>query len=347
MTPTEFGKLIKSDLHGVFLFYGEEQYLKQHYLGLAKKSACENGDSSISISGEGRSLDDICIELSQTASMPSLDMSKRFIVIYDVEWKKVKEEQLGYLEDCASELKDYDDVVVIIDTRPENFDAGTEKKPSKLLNALSKQIQCVNFPKETPARLAAWIQKHFTANKIQASPDTCNTLIKYCGRDMTTLNHEITKLSAYVLQNGRNTVTPEDIRYVSCFNNEIDTFDFKNAILNGNSERAFSILSEMILHKEAPELILGTIMKIYTDLYTVKTLNESGMMKSDISKKTGIHEYSVGLYMQRTASLSKVGLEKALDLCKEADSKIKSSSLDSYETIEILLIKLFMTGRLR
>lgn len=347
MTPTEFGKLIKSDLHGVFLFYGEEQYLKQHYLGLAKKSACENGDSSISISGEGRTLDDICIELSQTASMPSLDMSKRFIVLYDIEWKKAKEEHLGYLEDCANELKDYDDVVVIINTRPENFDAGTEKKPSKLLASISKYIQCVSFPKETPARLAAWIQKHFAANKINASPETCNMLIKYCGRDMTTLNHEITKLSAYVMQSGRSTVNADDIHKVSCFNNEIDTFDFKNAILNGNSERAFSILSDMILHKEAPELILGSIMKIYTDLYTVKMLNEGGMVKSDISKKTGIHEYSVGLYLQRTAVLSKAGLEKALSLCKEADTKIKSSNLDSYETIEILLIKLFMTGKLR
>ncbi|MBR5314143.1 MAG: DNA polymerase III subunit delta [Clostridia bacterium] len=347
MTPTEFGKLIKNDLHGVFLFYGEEQYLKQHYLGLAKKTACENGDNSLSISGEGRTLDEVCIELSQTASMPSLDMSKRFIILYDIEWKKVKEEHLGYLEDCANELKDFDDVVVIIDTRPENFDAGTEKKPSKLLASISKYIQCVGFPKETPARLAAWIQKHFAANKINASPDTCNMLVKYCGRDMTFLNNEITKLSAYVLQNGRNTVTFEDIHQVSCFNNEIDTFDFKNAILNGNSERAFSILSEMILHKEAPELILGTIMKIYIDLYTVKSLNEGGMIKADISKKTGIHEYSVGLYLQRTAVLSKRGLEKALELCKEADSKIKSSALDSYETIELLLIKLFITGKIR
>ena len=40
-------------------------------------------------------------------------------------------------------------------------------------------------------------------------------------------------------------------------------------------------------------------------------------------------------------------LEKALELCKEADSKIKSSALDSYETIELLLIKLFITGKIR
>ena len=54
-----------------------------------------------------------------------------------------------------------------------------------------------------------------------------------------------------------------------------------------------------------------------------------------------------GLYMQRTKALSKTGLEKALSLCREADLKIKSSALDSYDVIEVLLIKLFMTGRLR
>ena len=347
MTPSEFGKIIKNDLHGVFLFYGEEQYLKQHYINLARKTVCPEDTNGISMSGEGSTLGQICRDVLETASMPSLDMGKRFITVYDIDWKKANAEQLSYIEDCAEELANYTDIVVIFDTRPENFDAGTEKKPSKLLSSLNKTLQCVGFFKETPVRLASWVQKHFSAHKINASPDVCSLLVKYCGRDMTTLNNEIIKLAAYVLQKGRDSVTTDDIHYVSCFNNEIDTFDFKNAITNGDSERAFSILSEMILHKDPPEIIMATVMKIYTELYTVKTLNESGMMKSDIAKKMGMHEYGVELYLQRVNALSRTGLEKAISLCKDADVKIKSSPLDSYQIIEVLLIKLFMTGKLR
>ncbi|MBE6671045.1 MAG: DNA polymerase III subunit delta [Ruminococcaceae bacterium] len=347
MTPTEFGKLIKTDFHGIFLFYGEEQYLKQYYLKLAQKNTCGDGTGSVVLSGEGQSLSVLCQTVMETASMPSMDMSKRFINIYDVEWKKASEDDLAFLEDCLSVLKEYDDVVVVFDTRPENFDAGTEKKPSKLFARLNKILTTVGFVKESPAKLASWIQKHFSASKVSADMNVCNMLVKYCGRDMTTLNNEISKLTYYVLQNGRNTVTESDIHIVSSIVNEIDAFDFSNAIIAGDSERAFSILNEMKLHKEAPEVILGSIMKTYSEMYTVKILAESGIAQADISKKTGIHEYRVGIYSQRVKSLSKNGLQKAISLCHEADLKIKSFSFDSYDTLDILLIKLFMTGRLK
>jgi DNA polymerase III delta subunit len=122
----------------------------------------------------------------------------------------------------------------------------------------------------------------------------CNTIVKYCGRDMTSLNNEITKLSAYILQNGRNTVELCDIHEVSSFNNEIDTFDFSNAVLNGDSERAISIMSEMILHKEAPEIIMGTIINIFTDLYTVKILDEAGYIVVNSTQTSVKGVYAAG-----------------------------------------------------
>ncbi len=347
MTPTEFGKLVKENIHGVFLFYGEEQYLKQHYINLTKKCITPSGANALSISGEGLSLVDICQQLMDMASIPSMDMSKRFFNIYDVEWKKVSEDDMSFFEDCVAELSTYEDVVVIFDTRPENFDAGTEKKPSKLLAKLDKVVKIVGFSKESPARLAAWIQKHFAVYKVNADANICNNIVRYCGRDMTTLNHEITKLVAYVLQNGRNTVTEADIHTVSASVNEIDTFDFSNAVLNGDSERAFAIMSDMKLHREAPEIILGSIMRIYSDLYTVKILLEAGLLKAEIAQKIKMHEYKAGLYVQRANTLSKNGLEKAIELCHEADVKIKSSNFDSYTVLDILLIKLSMTGRIR
>ncbi len=347
MTPIEFGKLIKDNLHGVFLFYGEEQYLKMHYINLTKKSVSPDGANVMSLSGEGLSLIEVCQQLTDMASMPSMDMSNRFLNIYDIEWKKAKEEELDFFEDCMGELSSFEDVVIIFDTRPENFDSGTEKKPSKLLARINKCIESVNFAKESPARLAAWIQKHFAAHKITADPNVCNFLLKYCGRDMTTLNHEITKLVAYVMQNNRNTVTETDILTVSSSVNEIDTYDFSNAILNGNTERAFSILTDMKLHKTKPELILGGIISVYSDLYTVKILLEAGMLMPEIIKETGIHEYRVKLYIKRVSSLSKKGLEKAIELCHDADVKIKSGNLDSYNVLDVLLIKLSMTDRIK
>jgi len=347
MTPNDFGKLIKNTLHGVFLFYGEEQYLKQHYTNLVKKNISPDGANTVLFSGESCDLQSLCSQVADTAFMPSMDMSKRLIILFDIDWKKTEEEDFLYFEEVAAELKDQQDCVVIIDTRPENFDAGSEKKPSKLLSRLSKSLTAVNFSKESPAKLAVWVQKHFAAFKVTADMAVCNTVVKHCGRDMTTLNNEITKLACYVLYNGRNTVTEQDVYTVSGSVNEIDTFDFSNAILNNESERAFEILSDMKLRREAPELILSVMTKVYMDLYTVKLLLEDGLLKGDIAQRLKMHDYKAGLYTARAKALSRNGLEKAISLCHEADLKIKSADLDSYAILDVLMIKLSMTCRLR
>lgn len=347
MTPTDFGKLIKDSPRGVFLFYGEEQYLKQHYIGIAKKAASPDGASVMSVSGEGLSLVDVCRQLIDMASMPSMDMSTRFLTVYDVEWGKANEDALTFFEDSMAELNSIDDALIIFDTRPENFDPGTAKKPSKLLARLNKVLKSVSFEKETPARLAAWIQKHFAASRVSADISVCNLMVSYCGRDMTTLNHEVTKLTAYVLSQGKSTVTEGDVKTVSSSVNEIDTFDFSNAILGGDCDRAFSILSDMRLHKERPELILGSIISVYHRLYTVKVLLEAGMLLPEVVKETGLHEYVARMNIKRASVLSKKGLEKAIELCREADEKIKSRNLDCYDVLDVLLIKLSMTDKIR
>lgn len=349
MTPNEFGKIMKSDMHGIFLFYGEEQYLKQHYLNQSKKAVSADGQNIINISGDGQSLQNICIQITEKASMPSMDIenSKRFIYIYDIEWKKTGSDDFYALEICAKEIKDYDDVTVIIDTRPETFDAGSNKRPSKLFSSLSKTVQCVNFAKESPAKIASWLQRHFAAYKISADINICNTIVNYCGRDMTLLNNEAAKLAGYVLQNGRNSITEEDIYLVCSCVTEFDTFAFSNAILNEGSESSLSIINDMKRRKESPEMILGSIIRVYSDLYTIKALLENGIMKAEIAQKTKMHEYKAGLYIQKAKNLSKNGLEKAISLCREADVKIKSTALDSYNIIEVLIIKLAMTGKIR
>ena len=69
---------------------------------------------------------------------------------------------------------------------------------------------------------------------------------------MTTLNNEISKLCAYVLQDGRNAVTENDVYTVSAAVNEVAAFDFSNALLYGDAERALIIMRDMRLRKDPP-----------------------------------------------------------------------------------------------
>ena len=89
-------------------------------------------------------------------------------------------------------------------------------------------------------------------------------------------------------------------------------------------------------------------MKTISIPYYTSTLDlhvDEANLKAVVTAK--MHEYKAGLYIQKAKHLSKNGLEKAISLCREADVKIKSTALDSYNIIEVLIIKLAMTGKIR
>jgi DNA polymerase-3 subunit delta len=74
-------------------------------------------------------------------------------------------------------------------------------------------------------------------------------------------------------------------------------------------------------------------------MYTVKVLTDSGMDKDEVAKKTGLHQYRVGLFLSAANKRGVKRLAGLIEMCLEADEKIKSTPLDSYVVIEKLTIE--------
>lgn len=230
-----------------------------------------------------------------------------------------------------------DDNIFIIYAADSEFDAGNEKRRTKLYERLSQQMTVVEFDNETPAKLAAWLGKHFLAEGIAAEPEQCHALIVRCGSAMYTLSGEAAKLCAYIRANGRSKLTDDDINQVTCANTEEEEFAFSNAVLDGDTSRAFRIMAEYKAKKEKPELILAGISGVLCGLKLISVLSEGGMSTRDIAAKTKIHEYKVGLYQKCLRRRSSDELDALLELCGETDIKIKSTGLDSYMLIDRMI----------
>ena len=155
---------------------------------------------------------------------------------------------------------------------------------------------------------------------------------------MFVLSGEIEKVTAYVKFNGRSTVTSEDVNTVCCQNMEINAFDFSNALLEGDTDKALAILNDMKLRKEKPVFILSSVTKAISDLYVIKTLIESGMNEREISKELKMHEYRVGLYKRNAAKRSMLRLKKLLRFCCDTDIKLKNTSLEDYTELDKLVV---------
>ena len=335
LKESDFRKEIKTAPQKCYLFYGEEEYMKNYSLSLAKQALCP--DETLAFFNEIK-LDSISYSPAALldAIMPAPMMADRkLITVQGVDFKAMKQNEVDELCQTLDALDEYDYNTVIIVTMSDKFDAGrSPKSPSTTLQKLSERAVCVNFEKNTPAKLSAWLQKHFEHNGASAAPDVCMAIVDRCGRDMYTLAGEVDKLSFFVLSQGRSTVTRDDVDYVAIAATEYDAFAFTNAIAARRREEALNILYDMKSRRIDPIIIMGEVSRTACDIMSISALMREGLTALEISRAVGMHEFPVTKIMN--AQISDAVCRHMIEVCADADLQIKSFS-DGYSVIERLI----------
>lgn len=330
MTVNEFDKAVKPNMRGVYLFYGDEEYLKKRYREKLRRTLL--ADEGLAPFNHAV-LHELAPLAGELMTLPMM-ADRRLVEVEDVNFTKLNKETL---EELCALLSDTGDTVVLFYTREEEFSPGTPKKPSELYKKLSASVNLLAFEKQTPSRLASWAQRHFAANGTFAAPDVCHAVIERCGTDMNVLANEIAKLSAYALAHGEKEIRQESIAKVVTSYREEGAFDFVNAIMEGKTERAFLLFTDKKSRREKPVEIAASISRVLSELLLVKTLTEAGLSTAEIAKETKLHEYSVKLRQNSARNRSFDELHRAIALCYETDIQLKSRSVDKYFLIERLI----------
>ncbi len=334
---SDFRKELKSSPRLGYLFFGDEDYLKAH----AMRSAMEEiaPDPTFAVFNAIR-LDglDFTPQKLLDALMPMPMMAdKKLITVTGLNFSTMKPTELDELCDVLSVIESYDYNLLIISAAADCLDPGyLPKRPSSVLSKLSEHLTPVHFERVPPARLAAWAQKHFLHNGVDASPALCSFLIEYCGKSMFALAQEIDKLSWYTLSHGLREATEENLRLVCTPVSEYDAFAFANAIMENNRETALTILADYKLRRMDPIIVLSDVIRVFCDMKAVSSLSEEGTPQKEIASALKIHEFRVGLYQKSLRQTSPERLGRALDACLLADSTLKLSPLE-YAPLERLI----------
>ena len=334
----DFRKEIKVKPACGYLFYGDEDYMK----GFAIKQAIEAiaPDPSFAFFNELR-FDALSYtpEALLDALMPLPMMAERkIIIVTGLDLNAMSKSRSRDIEDLCSvlsQLEDYEYNTVIISVASDRFDPGSNpKRPSALLNKLGEYLTPVNFEKNTPARLSAWVGKHFEHNGVTATPDVCALLIERCGREMFILANEAEKVSYFVLYSGRSAVTREDVISVATPAAEYDAFALTNAIGARRRDEALDILRDLKLRRVEPIVILGQIASTVCDMASIATLKNDGLTAAEISSALKMHEFRVSMMLKSCPRLDIC--QKMLIRCNDADLEMKSS-WEGYSVIEKLI----------
>ena len=331
----------KGELFGGYLFYGEEEYLKRNSLSEARRSVFPDGPDSfnhIRLDAENFS-----VEALENAIMAlPVFAEKKLIEIHSLNLSSMKDKATEELCNTLAMLEDSTDTVLILYTTPEEFDPGDVKKPSKQFKAISEVLCPVHFEKQSRDKLAKWVSAHFTHNKIVCNLDMSYALMDRCGTDMFALVTETEKLSAYILSQGRSALTREDIELLATKTKEIGAFDFSNAILARDTDKAFYILSSYEAEDKSGKevnLTLGSLISIFRTLCRIAVFAETGMQDREIAKELKINEYRCSLYRKALGRRTSADIERILELCAETDKLLKNGYPNGYALLSRLIIE--------
>ncbi len=334
-----FRKQLKKGISGGFLFYGEEDYIKAHALKTARETICP--DPTFALFNDVRldALDYTPNALVDALMPPPMMADKKIVSVTGLSITSMRASELDDLCDALLALRAYDYNVLIVSIPASQIEEGTAKRPSAALSKLGEYLTPVSFESISGARLVSWVAKHFEHNGVHADPDTCAFLIEYSGRSMFTLASETDKLSYYVLHNGRDTVTKDDVRNVSVSVVTTDAFTLANAILDGKSEEALNALAVMKFRRVDPIIILSEVSRVICDLISIKSLCEQGIPQGEIARILKMNEYKAKIYIGGASQRSMKRLRLAVELCSEADLALKLSP-QGYIAIEKLICSL-------
>lgn len=339
MNSDDFRREIKKGLSGGYLFFGDEDYLKMNALNNARAAVCP--EEAFAFFNDMR-IDPLDLTpdalIDALAALPMMSEQK-IVSISRLDLSTMRASELDELVEAIDALDEYPYNVLIINIPADGIDEGyLPKKPSAALVKLTKKLKPVRFSTPSEIKLITWCEKHFEHNGVECSDELCRLMFDRCGTSMFTLAAEIDKLSYYVLANGRNKITADDVILVTCSVIEQETFALTNALLDGKNDKALVALEAMKYNKVEPTIILAEISNTICNLLLTKAMLADGKTYVEICsalKALKISDFAAKLYMSGAAARSKQRLQRALELCVEADKQVKFSR--GYDAIEQLL----------
>lgn len=321
-----------------YLIYGNEPYLKQHYVNLiAKKSVPEDMSGFNLRKFDVQNSTDIQEIIDATDTLPAF-CEHTCTIVKDYPLDTIYSADKDRFQNWIKEMPETSIVVFWQDTTEIN-----PKKNSKwksVISLFTKYSASVCLDKMDKASLAKTIIQGAKKRGCEIDKVTAFTLVETVGDDLNILLNETEKLCNYIKD---GVITKKDIDEVCIKSLEANVFDLSKALIAGNLSKCMMILDKLFTDKEKPELILGAISGNFIDMYRVKVSMLCGK-PADYLKD--FYNYKNTEFRLRNAArdcsqLDIKDIRKCIESLSKADKQIKLRITDEKTTLEKLIIELF------
>lgn len=330
-------KKLKADLSAgtigpAYIFYGEESYLREYYLGELRKKLIFPGFETFNYHAlEGR---DLTVQaLAEAVEAMPMMAERTLSVVTDWDLFKLgeKEKLIALLED----LPPYCCVVFVYDT----LEYKPNRTMKKLCKALETYVETVEFPAASSADLLPWISRRFKALGKEIDRTAAEYLVFTCGGLMTGLVPEIEKIASYAKG---GTITQADIDAVADPVLSAEVFKLSDAVLQGNYDGAAAILGDLLKMQTEPIMILAALGSQLRRIWTARLALDSGRDRYWLMELWGMKsDYPAKLLVSAARRTTAEWCARAVRRCQVLDRRMKSErGVDSAGELKLLLVQL-------
>jgi DNA polymerase-3 subunit delta len=338
MSLAELKKQIREKKHSsVYIFYGEEDYLKRHHFLSLKKALIDQEFEDFNFNEfDGKNLD--FSSLYEAAERLPVFAPLRMIVITDF---LIKKDQAQINEEMCYFLKNIPDYLcVVFYYLSESYGPDRRLKVTKTLEALAL---AVNFMHPKEGELRRWIVRHLEANHKKMKKETLDYFLSVCSPDMHSLSTELQKLCAYTV------VREIEIRQIDAIvSKTFDThaFELTKALVSDQGDSAYRIITKLLADGEEPIMIMGAISKTFRDLYTIKAVSKDNRSAGSIRKMVKLPSNVFELYLRLVRQYSLSHFANCMEECIRADRRLKlMKGLQTQFIFEELLSRILLISK--
>ena len=314
----------------LYIFHGEETYLRDYYLDKLRDTVLTGGLGEFNRHDlDAKGMNPHALE-EAVACLPM--MAERTLVLvtdYDL-FKAGERDREEYIR-ILSSLPDYCCLVFLYDLIDYKPDART-----KLAQAVKKSGTAVNFVRQGQRELTDWVRRHFKALGKEIDPRLCGELIFLCGDLMHNLQQEIGKIGTYAKGPA---ITRADIEAVATPQLDAVVFRIADAIGEKNYDKAAKILGELYQMQKSPYEILSALSKQLRQLYSARLALDGGRNAAWVAQLWGMR-FPADRLMVSARRFSLPWCRRAVTRCAQTDLDMKSTGQDPKELLTTLLLEL-------
>ena len=317
-----------------YIFYGEESYLREHYLEQLRKKLVPSGFEEFNYHQlDGKEL--TIQQLIETVEAMPMMAERTLIVVSDLDLFKLNEEQRDKLITLLEDLPPYCCLVFVYDV----LEYKPNRTMKKLCKAISTTVSAVEFRAASSSDLVTWIARRFKALEKEIDRQNAEYLIFLCGGLMTGLVPEINKVAAYA--KGK-VVTKKDIDAVADPILSAEVFKLTDAVAQKNYDLAASILGDLLKMQIEPIMILAALGSQLRRIYTARMALDNGKDRYWLMQLWDMKsDYPAKLLISAARHTTTDWCADAVTLCQELDRRMKSErGLDAAGELKLLLVRL-------